>query len=724
MYIVASKNIEKNHEILLPPLERKNGFVEEDVKEMSIAEELREIKKASSGKLVNGSVEGGRRKLLNKKRVAKREVAKKKDDVSSSDEDDDVRAEREVRIAKEKERLARQREQRERDRGEKSSPRKTRSAVAANDIKEEETTEIKEEPDKDSPVKKEEAVDIKQEDKQLSIVIPKDKEGSGSVLNSPSVTGDCSPAPGKSPGKPSLGLPDQSGLIVGVNTINYDVSFRNKTKTREERKMEMIMKAFEAMERNEARKRNENETQASTSSSAAAKPEKKRRRSNSTKAGGTTAAGDSALDQSSADEGYGGSSNKKKGRGKRVGGAGSVAGSRRRSRAKSGDSSAVSETETADETPEARSDHFKYPGHRVSEDHDDDVSRQYIRGSRSPPGIANHLLRSARTDKSKAAASEAKSSSDAASNMSEGGKGHQAGGGEAKTIGCSAKKRWLMAAMSVDMSDTDRLEEAGTSPAPASPEPDYTPLKKRRLATYSNDASEDVIATIAGDSAVSEKIKSLPNGLKKRLISNLVLEAVLDKAMEDYKPGTFNDENMDSNNEDTSSPFINDVGEEEADNDNTSDKPKSFKDKRKEAIYKAEMDLRSNVSSESESQDAEIHCKELYVPVKKCPVPSTVAESPADVPESMDTDPGTADDDEAESVPDKEEEVPAEEQEFCSTPLQDENSCSTAAAAPPVPSQHLQFKSFFSTDLSVEDIDRQLEAQREALLVKEKEASR
>ena len=242
----------------------------------------------------------------------------------------------------------------------------------------------------------------------------------------------------------------------------------------------------------------ESETQASTSSSAAAKPEKKRRRSNSTKAGGTTAAGDSALDQSSADEGYGGSSNKKKGRGKRGGGAGSVAGSRRRSRAKSGDSSAVSETETADETPEARSDHFKYPGHRVSEDHDDDVSRQYIRGSRSPPGIANHLLRSARTDKSKAAASEAKTSSDAASNMSEGGKGHQAGGGEAKTIGCSAKKRWLMAAMSVDMSDTDRLEEAGTSPAPASPEPDYTPLKKRRLATYSNDASEDVIAAIAG----------------------------------------------------------------------------------------------------------------------------------------------------------------------------------------------------------------------------------
>ena len=71
--------------------------------------------------------------------------------------------------------------------------------------------------------------------------------------------------------------------------------------------------------------------------------------------------------------------------------------SRRRSRAKSGDSSARGETETEDEIG---SEKFKYPI-RVSEEHDDDVSRQYIRGSRSPPGIANHLLRSARTDKTR-----------------------------------------------------------------------------------------------------------------------------------------------------------------------------------------------------------------------------------------------------------------------------------------------------------------------------------
>ena len=133
LYIVASRNIEKNSEILLPPLERKNGVIEE---EMSIADELREIKKAS-GKLVNGNVEGGRKKILNKKRVLKRENSKKKDDVSSSDEDEEVRAEREARIAKEKERLAKQREEREKARDDKTSPRKTRSAVTSNDIKEE-----------------------------------------------------------------------------------------------------------------------------------------------------------------------------------------------------------------------------------------------------------------------------------------------------------------------------------------------------------------------------------------------------------------------------------------------------------------------------------------------------------------------------------------------------------------------------------------------------------
>ena len=55
------------------------------------------------------------------------------------------------------------------------------------------------------------------------------------------------------------------------------------------------------------------------------------------------------------------------------------------------------------------------------------------------------------------------------------------------------------------------------------------------------------------------------------------------------------------------------------------------------------------------------------------------------------------------------------------TPVQDEpleNGADDGRTDPAalVPSQNSQFKSFFSTDLSVEDIDRQLAAKREALV--------
>ena len=635
---------------------------------MSIADELREIKKAS-GKLMNGNVDG-RRKLLNKKRVAKRDVGKKKDEVSSSDEEDvERKIEREARIAKEKERLARQREEREReqerDREEKISPRKTRSA-AVSDIKEEAVDDIKVE-----EVKLEEPEDTK----MLTIMIPKDKEES--MENSPSASVP-SPVAGsvKSPSKPSLGLPDQSGLIVGVNTINYDVSFRNKTKTREERKMEMIMKAIEAMERNEARKRNESDEKV--------KPEKKRRRSNSTKTG-QSVAGESLDQQSSADEGYGGG--RRRGRGRKPSAA--LAGVRRRSRAKSGDSSAMSETETADEI--TADSNFKYPG-QVCEDQDDDVSRQYIRGSRSPPGIANHLLRSAKTDKGKEPPKKPVEKPVEVQEL-------RTQLSEPKTIGCSAKKRWLRAAMSVDMSETERQfeEGSGASPAQASPEPDYTPLKKRRLATYTNDASEEVAVASDGLSSppVSEKIKSLPNGIKKRLVSNLVLETFLDMAK---MPPGYDDNALDSNNEDTSSPMINDEEPEESE---SCVKPKSFKDKRKEAIFKAEQDRKSANSSESEEAtiDAgDVKYKQVYVDVKN-------GEAPVPGPDNID--PAQANHD---TVPD--DDVPVEEKEFCSTLVLDDESIGNTRG----PSQNSQFKSFFSTDLSVEDIDRQLEARREALV--------
>lgn len=81
------------------------------------------------------------------------------------------------------------------------------------------------------------------------------------------------------------------GLIVGVNTINYDASssVRNKAKSREERKMEMIMKAIEAMEKAEQRKKD------GTDGTPGDPPSKRRRSSSSYR-------NDSNLEASSADE--------------------------------------------------------------------------------------------------------------------------------------------------------------------------------------------------------------------------------------------------------------------------------------------------------------------------------------------------------------------------------------------------------------------------------------
>jgi len=920
LYIVASKNIEKNQEILLPALEQKNGILDG---EMSIQEEIREIRKVTERKLVNGTMEGRRRGVSStsvKRRIKRENVKKKEMAGSSSDEDDEnERAAREMRVKEERERLAAQREERareiERERKEERppSPRKTRFGgdrgvvssggvdtssdresvdqileqvvsvkVEQEDLEEEEqqnekiletvmvkeekileAVPIKEENEEEDPEEEQEekVEEPLKEEKPLSILIPKEeKDSSGDPLSPPpSMT---SPAGlQKSPGKANLGLPDQSGLIVGVNTINYDVSIRNKPKTREEKKMEMIMKAIEAMERAEARKRSEG------GDSSSDKPEKKRRRSNSVKTGGNSGAADSALDQSSADEGCAGTAQgarvKGRGRGRRQTGGG--LGGRRRSRAKSGDSSALSEAETADDIgPLAvplntistlncdKPEQFKFPRHKktvVEAEADDDVSKQYLRGSRSPPGIANHLLRSAKTDKNTQAQEKKPEEKSQTSD---------------KVIGCSAKKRWLRAAMSEDTSEENHVTGniitedlmGSASPAQASPEPDYTPLKKRRLATYNE--TEEQMKVEVGDSnsmnsvnnldlspPVNDKLKSLPNGLKKRLISNLVLEAVLDRAMEDYggekrtspsegQAAAVNCKEDVVKTEDEAEKVDikhTPVKAEEMNKNITGDKPKSFKDRKKEAIMKAESVIKQNEEEQnnslieaaksdqaSEPQDNVAAPEHLDPPVsdqEEIVKPETNHCEPPTVPEQIDETPTTVPDPVSPAqespqsdvetvlakVPENEDgDVPAEEEEFCSTPLLDEemaeapqspmddsrpedlsispkspspmkesflekvsplqlleavspmdtstvSSCPTpgtpvfdepdlsevdpaadvrtsatalplAVSCPPVPMQHKVFKSFFSTDLSVEDIDRQLEARRE-LLVRE-----
>merc|ERR1719509_264985 len=94
-------------------------------------------------------------------------------------------------------------------------------------------------------------------------------------------------------------------------------------------------------------------------------------------------------------------------------------------------------------------------------------------------------------------------------------------------------------------------DAGGCSPAPISPEPSdhYTPLKKRRLASYKESGEDSPtpppdISSILPSSVADKCFKGLPNGLKKRLISNLVIDSVLDKALDDMCP-EMNDKSSD-----------------------------------------------------------------------------------------------------------------------------------------------------------------------------------
>jgi hypothetical protein len=385
LYIVSTKVIEKNQEILLPP-ESKNGILPP----LSIKDEIRQIKK------VNGLLDEKKaKKTPNLKRRVKREIVKKSLPADSSSEDDMPVSLRKTRSTAEKSvnfdlksRAAGGEERDRRDKDERTSEKVFDSPVkdvklkpepdspppapvgvklepAPDEVKKETTKreEMMEEEEKIEQllVKKEPTQELKIEikEEEPAPVLPdvakntaqdvtpaaadqsKDKDvKAAAAAKSPDAAPMCSPASAKSPSKPALGLPDQSGLIVGVNTINYDVALRNKSKTREEKKMEMILKAIEAMERAEARKRSdsvgmgggggESCTERSVSS--------KRRRSSSAKKESI----DSAVDASSADEAAGGPEEAKserprlaKGRRRRN----PVL--RRRSRAKSGDSTSA-----------------------------------------------------------------------------------------------------------------------------------------------------------------------------------------------------------------------------------------------------------------------------------------------------------------------------------------------------------------------------------------------
>ncbi len=394
LYIVSTKVIEKNQEILLPP-ENKNGLLPQ----LSIKDELRQIKK------VNGLLDEKKvKKTPCLKRRVKREIVKKEQLAADSSSEDDMPVSlRRTRSTVEKSvnfdlkasgALSEEREKKDEEedrkedvsdisRGfrikEESSPPPVQVKVEPV-VKQEKKEIVRVEEEKEEEkllmsiedgVKEELKIEIRED--LAEIMLFDEGVGQDSTSNSelkvkeksapksPEMPPLCSPAAAKSPGKPALGLPDQSGLIVGVNTINYDVALRNKSKTREEKKMEMILKAIEAMERAEARKRLDPTGSGSGGVETSERSvSTKRRRSSSAK----KECVDSAVEASSADEGGPGDSKSeriRKGRRRRNNTL------RRRSRAKSGDStSAMSADEGGcgggEGTPNADSEAASTPG--------------------------------------------------------------------------------------------------------------------------------------------------------------------------------------------------------------------------------------------------------------------------------------------------------------------------------------------------------------------------
>merc|ERR1712012_1096540 len=306
------------------------------------------------------------------------------------------------------------------------------------------------------------------------------------------------------------------------------------------------------------------------------------------------------------------------------------------------------------------------------------------------------------------------------------------------------------------MCEDSPQDQGSGSPSTISPEPDYTdytPLKKRRLANY-REAEEEVRAASEKEVAdtmnnlptpVNEKVMALPNGLKKRLISNLVLEAVLDRAMEDFQErreeeevaGSSPDLKLNSVKEDEEAK-PGDEGRQPGENDEDGNKhnseASSTPNDTKSGVRVEKKNEQSITSSEARSSFGEdANRDDSKTDNALTAKPDSVEEEnrPVDLGKREKMERGRKDfkEDSAPTVS-KKAEIPfercsslKEDEEHEATPAEREEPSPSPSPSPPpssvastttpsVPAQHSVFKSFFSTDLSVEDIDRQLEARR------------
>lgn len=266
--------------------------------------------------------------------------------------------------------------------------------------------------------------------------------------------------------------------------------------------MEMIMKAFEDMERAQQRRKDSATVDGKDDQRGGFVTGKRRRKSSSSYKANSSNNLDSNLDASSADE-----SKPEPCRSKRkVRKSGPMTSQRRRSRIVSGGNASALSTDEDPSTSlcldsgSSQVGQFRFPKTKKSlmtdwlqecndgpPQNDDDVSANYLKGNRSPPGIATHLLRST------APMSPNKSV-------------------------CSAKKRWLRQAISEDHTEEVSIN-GGASPGEMCFGDYVTPLKKRRLQDYQGDG---------------DRGSKFPNGLKKKFFSSLVLD-VLDRALVDMR---------------------------------------------------------------------------------------------------------------------------------------------------------------------------------------------
>ena len=632
LFIITRKSVEKNQEILLPP--DSSCLPQESSPLPSINADLREITMKGAKSATNG--------ILSPTGSPASSRSSDADESTPLSSTRNRQAEQVMDKPETENKLKSGKEKRKFPRLVMKSPKKTKSTNLKENKSSQSTAgkrgKIRKETEDPTLSRSKKLSSDSVESKIQSNFSADDTDaGQESTPTSPTKYGSAKPSPGK------MGLPDNSGLIVGVNTINYDASseLKNKAKSREERKMEMIMKAFEAMEKAEQKKK---ETQSeggisigghqsvrgSTDSDKSSTAHKRRRSSAKDIGKGNT---DSNVDASSAEDMANDdtddgdeeelSPGKKKmekfkkkftksNKGRKTG---PNTPKRRRSRISSGGSISGNEDTsinvTRDNVQDSASSRlnnsstnnqngpFRFPKTKKSMMcdwlqeanetsrspnpgfcDDDDVSANYLKGSRSPPGIAMHLLRSA--------IGSNVNNAPLSPNIQSPHSPVKSGG----THVCSAKKRWLRQAISEDHAPGEVMSPAhevafmvnGNSPgssaesaAPGEPTNlpinDYvTPLKKRRIQSYkdeqkfleeeANVSSEEVMThasnsgsdptefgnKIATYNSYPEDVKVLPNGIKKKLLHNLVLEAVLDRAMEDMlnvRPKTeMNEENV------------------------------------------------------------------------------------------------------------------------------------------------------------------------------------